>query len=500
VRCAEGMAEFVSTSAAEEESDRDYNCTYFVSGDQLVHQAIYCCHTCQDNSVENACCCSGCAEVCHRDHDVEYLANSLAYCDCGKCNCDLFKSTSERHQGSLIEGEHYLYGREIPLSIADRPFEISHFSSLGKEFLELALQQCADVVTHSKETFWVGCDWNSFSDSAENLSTESPSCRLQLEELALYIFNYHVQSLSSRSPVDFAFNRQLSGAEWWVQIKDLSDPDDVASSSIDLHYDKDEDIAENFDVGIFPSISTVTYLTEQTAITNSQPTIIFPTTANDPMGTEIWECYISYPVFGKHISFDGRLLHGAPANAQLRNWRGVEPPKLTDDSQPKKRITFLVNIWLNHHPANVQPLPAEIVNSVLSNSHQSTEGASLLLSSSSPTEVCSCTIPTNVDKKEGSKKAKKSRLKEIESRMEKLLLPFVSKETTMSAGESEDESEEENPMELLVEMYLPPWTDCVRAEQTDTPPDSYHLRYKSFPALIVSTEEGVDEEDELAEV
>jgi hypothetical protein len=492
------MAEFV-------ESKDDYNCTYFISGDRLVHQAIYCCHTCNENAeIKNSCCCAGCAETCHEGHDVEYLANGLAYCDCGKGQCRLFQSTKERFQSSLLAGEDFLYGGEVPLAIADRPFEVHHFSELNKEFLELAAQQCDGIVKHSKETFWVGCNWNFLSDGTS--PSETTSCRVQLEEFALYIFHYHIKSLSCRTEQGLSFNPELSGAEWWIQIKDLTDPE-MISPSIDLHYDKDEDIAEHFDVGIFPSISTVTYLTEQT-VNNSQPTVLFPATANDPIGMEMRECYLSYPVFGKHISFDGRLLHGAPANSQLRDWRGGTHHHDSLDSRDspvaKKRITFLVNIWLNHHPANIQPLPDEIVNSIRANASVAPLSVheTLALTPAASTEIQTCVISLSDHDHEKGKNEMKSAEKHplgsgvirlAEADMSQLLLPFVSKDESL-------EKDVEDP-ELMVEMYLPPWESCVREERSGEQgrAHSFHFKFDSFPAQIVSPEGDEEEKEEEEE-
>ena len=48
----------------------------------------------------------------------------------------------------------------------------------------------------------------------------------------------------------------IAGAEYWVQLKDSSDQD------VGFHYDKDEWIASNEMRMVFPSRSTVTYLTD----------------------------------------------------------------------------------------------------------------------------------------------------------------------------------------------------------------------------------------------
>ena len=119
---------------------------------------------------------------------------------------------------------------------------------------------------------------------------------------------------------------------------------------------------------------------------------------------------MSHPVRGKHVSFDGRFLHGAPAQLapltqqqqqqqqqkQQQEQTSLPPPPPPPLQQPSSaaietspsyvdkhdisntisnsssssgdelvndeelRVTFLVNIWLNHHPAGIGSLPEEI--------------------------------------------------------------------------------------------------------------------------------------------
>jgi hypothetical protein len=76
-----------------------------------------------------------------------------------------------------------------------------------------------------------------------------------------------------------------------------------SDAAIDLHFDKDERIAEAFGIGVFPQISTVTYLNTAPSF---QPTVILNTTASAPVGSPISNMYVSFPVPGKHVSFDGR--------------------------------------------------------------------------------------------------------------------------------------------------------------------------------------------------
>eukprot|EP01052_Picozoa_sp_SAG31_P028065 SAG31_NODE_2676_length_5264_cov_576.907278_5_plen_108_part_00 len=62
---------------------------------------------------------------------------------------------------------------------------------------------------------------------------------------------------------------------------------------------------------------------------------------------------MSYPVPGKHVAFNGRLLHGCPAELQSK----------TDG----RRLTVLVNVWVNHIPVGLQPLNAAIADAEIGN-------------------------------------------------------------------------------------------------------------------------------------
>eukprot|EP01052_Picozoa_sp_SAG31_P003331 SAG31_NODE_126_length_23665_cov_6.178987_26_plen_221_part_00 len=77
---------------------------------------------------------------------------------------------------------------------------------------------------------------------------------------------------------------------------------------------------------------------------------------------------LSPPAPGKHISFDGRFLHAAPAALQ-QIWGGTDAatqeispdvePKQAPTEQRAQRISFLVNVWLNWKPTDVVPFPRD---------------------------------------------------------------------------------------------------------------------------------------------
>ena len=168
------------------------------------------------------------------------------------------------------------------------------------------------------DTFWLAAE-------------ATPTTRL--EQLALAVFDAHTSGCRS-------FDRARSGAEWWVQLRDPAGP----RPGVGPHWDKDENLRRDFGIFAHPQLSTVTYLTSGGA-----PTVVLSQRIGQDGGMvgdgAISEATVSQPVAGKHLAFDGRLLH-------------LVAPELTAaPAEPGNRCTFLVNIWLHHKPRGLRPLP-----------------------------------------------------------------------------------------------------------------------------------------------
>lgn len=201
---------------------------------------------------------------------------------------------------------------------------------------------CIALSKLSKDTFWVSGSCN---------DPRSP-----LEMLALKIFFHHIEGLNSSIDLD------RSGAEYWVQIKGVEkDQQDSMNLGVDIHYDKDEDIASIFKVGVFPTLSTVTYLSE---VAGSAPTVVFQTTANSPVGAPITKLWISPCCVNKHLCFDGRYLHGAPSQLMPRNMSIDNTNIFSGTLFSNLRVTFLVNIWIHHQPSSVIPMPKDMIDAL----------------------------------------------------------------------------------------------------------------------------------------
>jgi len=176
-----------------------------------------------------------------------------------------------------------------------------------------------------------------YSEGETFFITADATPTAQLEAIALSIFNFHAQHA--------VFDRERSGAEWWVQV--LEEDDDIG-----LHFDKDYSLEVNL-LNIHPHLATVTYLSPF-----GGPTLILPLPGplhhGEDLSSTIPWAWLSLPEVGKHTSFDGRLLHAAPA--ELRGlWKQQEQEEEEEGREGRKeRVTLLINIWLNHIPNSAE--------------------------------------------------------------------------------------------------------------------------------------------------
>jgi hypothetical protein len=356
------MSSFIDEAPHQRVEGCEQICTFSITGQRPINQAIYICRTCNKNENTNECCCSCCASICHADHDIEFIAFGNAYCDCGEKGCRLFAlSHSDLLPNSaIIEKFQNKFKGKVPKF---ESFAIHHVD------YSLLIEQIKTLIKQSKETFWLS-------------ATESPCC--YLEQVCQAIGLYHLRRLCSNTS-EMTELLPIAGFEWWMQVKS---PELSENFGVDLHYDKDEAMAEKYNLGLFPTISTVTYVTDQLSV----PTMVLDCTASTPVGTGIRDCFLSLPIQGKHIAFDGALLHGAPCH--LAKFATLNWPVSSSSNALAERITFLVNVWIGHQPATVQPLSLSLSPSLslstLSLSSTSTSVAALtgeiLLSESAVTE------------------------------------------------------------------------------------------------------------------
>ena len=89
---------------------------------------------------------------------------------------------------------------------------------------------------------------------------------------------------------------------------------------------------------------------------------------------------MSFPHAGKHLCFDGTLLHGCPHALAVEMEAEIRPEIRAEI----RRLTLLVNLWRRHRPAGPRPLPRRVAES-LGGADTSVPPPALLLSRSCAT-------------------------------------------------------------------------------------------------------------------
>jgi hypothetical protein len=497
-------------------------CSYALTGDKSMYQGVYRCITCTSEAESNKCCCAGCADACHWEHDVEYIGYGLAYCDCGAGSCELFGDSKILAEKVLrtVGSSHIAHDRDGRIA-GDSGLTVNEFaefrwSSLCNSEVRHTLEEQAQaLIKFSKETFWLAAG-------------ATPRCALEV--IAAQVFARHTRGVKLSSSVS-------CGAEWWVQVKpcntvraDGSIEGDAAgtASAIDLHYDKDELLAERFAVGVYPQISTVTYLTcgnltgdithdgGDDMYSNTAPTIIVDNSMIHPIGRPMNRAFISRPVVGKHIAFDGRNLHGVPSHRALRRIRptsgggdfdahsisdspvpgagaGAEERILVeselrsskeDAEEHQMRITILVNIWIGHHPASVDPLSEEIISFL----PEVLPGAMACINPTDGEDICedivlirdiplvtvyrNPPIPTAVSERSLSSLREAVVIAGPDTG-ELLKLPFLTADATWGREDDDEEAD------LILKMWLPDLSAALGCEE-----DTIQIDYvNNFPTV-----------------
>lgn len=493
------------------------------------------------------CICENCAHECHEafGHNVEYYGSGPSYCDCssfysdvGVCHhesdknfhneCCVLQDASiqvaeklgisntglgvnynldkdalhhwqrqHQQQENEIYGDHFhkfpFLAQAYTVPLLSQPVyridggenQIEKQRYYGSFVSDVLVEQALELICHSSDTHWL-CISN---DSISNETYQSNSNLCDLERIAYGIFQRHVRAFHLEDKLG-----PDGGAEWWVQVKktsnscgDLSEKE--KNEAIDLHYDKDEELAETFDLGSFPTLSTVTYLSgsmlenEKGEKICAAPTVVFPHTyempGEGPIGREYDDTdghseveeddrhpdkhpfkqphhdttpqvLISHPRLGKHLVFDGRLLHGAPSNKLLRKL----PEMIEDDgehfSNGGVRVTFLVNIWLTRRPSKVNVLSNEIRKKIMTKNcvHSMPSSHNDLLN----LDMIKLDIG-HIDVQDGKG-----------AMYQRVHLPFVSSGATWIDGNNEpgndgDEEDDENVESGLVLSMVPPPVD-----------------------------------------
>eukprot|EP01064_Diplonema_japonicum_P000296 TRINITY_DN1020_c5_g2_i3.p1 TRINITY_DN1020_c5_g2~~TRINITY_DN1020_c5_g2_i3.p1 ORF type:complete len:370 (+),score=54.04 TRINITY_DN1020_c5_g2_i3:130-1110(+) len=163
--------------------------------------------------------------------------------------------------------------------------------------------------------------------------------RCAFEQYALQIYNEHIAKLDTPVPV------KNSGAEWWIQIRGRGTSQNT-EESLGFHWDRDEECAVKQGRVICPTFLTVTYLCDVGA-----PTVAIGAPPLPCKGSvKVPNMFVSHPAQGKHVVFRGDMLHGCP------------PEMMKQSKCAYTRVTLLVNIWVGHHPSEIEPAPLSLIS------------------------------------------------------------------------------------------------------------------------------------------
>ena len=256
-------------------------------------------------------------------------------------------STRGKFDYSTRVWDHVIPASALPQLVAD----------CARAYLKVKTTTRHSKITYeTNATYWVGAD---------------AAPQTAIEQLVLDIFRFHTRGHAGE------FNVARSGAEWWTQVVD-------EEREIGFHWDRDYELQREQGLCVHPHLGTVTYLTG----VGGAPTVVLP--AASPLDAQdvVSACrsqplrcaHACWPVQGRHLTFDGRLLHGAPAVFAARSVPSPPAPQNAragankrrrsaaeagdgsggdgdggNDASPK-RVTLLVNVWLNHIPSGADPL------------------------------------------------------------------------------------------------------------------------------------------------
>ncbi|VEU43204.1 unnamed protein product [Pseudo-nitzschia multistriata] len=219
------------------------------------------------------------------------------------------------------------------------------------------------------------------------MPADGTKARCTLEQLALDVFHKHVPAKG------FDYDPETSGAEWWCQLRpspemgrhnavrcsdeeaagDGDCSEDPFANGISFHVDKDEElrILTGGSTYVHPHISTITYLTDLGSPTLIMDCLVHPLTGEWIVPSESVNGFVSWPSVGKHTSFDGRYLHASPPDLmgekdafqkQLEFVPSSDEATLKKQRRRHRRVTFLVNVWLNYKPYNVHKFPESMID------------------------------------------------------------------------------------------------------------------------------------------
>eukprot|EP00548_Thalassiothrix_antarctica_P020158 CAMPEP_0194191200 /NCGR_PEP_ID=MMETSP0154-20130528/65912_1 /TAXON_ID=1049557 /ORGANISM="Thalassiothrix antarctica, Strain L6-D1" /LENGTH=386 /DNA_ID=CAMNT_0038913693 /DNA_START=20 /DNA_END=1181 /DNA_ORIENTATION=+ len=230
--------------------------------------------------------------------------------------------------------------------------------------------------------------WDNYGGSRKSAKSfwlsYSSKPRCLLEATALQIGKFHLGN-------DYEF----AGVEFWAQNRRCRSSDGEGDMGLGFHFDKDEYAAREQNLWKHPVVATATYLTNEGA-----PLVVFDTHSADDAGNSDDDddddavvvkgeatttnqnddslalfgpphAWIIYPSKGRHVAFSGDMLHGVAAELMIANEKDNSSNNNNSSSQQQqhRRLSFLVNIWLEEKPMETHQLTDEEIKNTFLNTN-----------------------------------------------------------------------------------------------------------------------------------
>ena len=197
-------------------------------------------------------------------------------------------------------------------------------------------------------------------------ASDKPRCTL--EAAALEVFTYHIArfqlqaELGPSSGVEWWVRKCANDRAWWGGYEERSRARSKPGVNMDqgqgLGYNTDEGLYNAFATAISPALGTITHLSERPGLPASA---VFLKSVHTPDADPIKQCLVAQPRLGKHVCFNGALLHGT--SELLACSQKVGPaPSLDVDPLLGLSYTLHVNVWVHHRPVGIEPLPQPVLD------------------------------------------------------------------------------------------------------------------------------------------
>jgi hypothetical protein len=461
-------------------------CTYALGGESSIQQKIFTCLTCFSSNKNEVLCCEACIDQCHVGHNKKFMAYGPFSCECAHygINCKIIEA-SQAETALLMSSvtssmkDQLSFQDQEPFSNVLGVHDSIILSGInGENESAKLLKECESLlITTDDEKNIIK---NSSISRVRYWVASGQASRCVFESMALEIFTYHLSRLGIEPT-------ERSGVEWWVDIRfpSSSTPQSKNNKAANskwgdcrMHYDIDDIVYNKFNTILHPFLCTETHFTEFHEL---PATIIFnksiKTYKNQDVDIDtdcIDSCTVVHPRLGRHVCFNGDLLHGTSSDLACRKPYGPQQMFFGSDADYiLQTVTFHVNIWLYHKPIGLNPIPLTVINKC--NFSDLLIDLNLNKSNSSTLKHVNLTNDAIVNRKKG-----KGEDENIKSVRLPCLLEEKEHEQEQEQEQDEDEDKDNEDGRTSIMMWYPP--ECSGEIGTIY---QIHFRDKECAAFVI---------------